>query len=183
MVASARLAKACSSIAPAYRQANTPSAIRGPAATRPATSPAARARSAAGTSPAPDAPGSAGPASGSAPAPASRAAPGSSTPAGPRSGPGPGWAAGSSCWRGEPAGPAACAPATGSARRGPRRRPTVVCAMPSRRPISVSDSPCPRQAVALAQSGSPSLEGRPGRAWRISAADPSRSAALCKVAT
>jgi len=75
------------------------------------------------------------------------------------------------------------APAAGCAGRGPRRRPTVVSATPSRRPISVSDSPCPRQAAALAQSGSPSLEGRPGRARRISAADPSRSAARCKVAT
>ena len=65
---------------------------------------------------------------------------------------------GSAC--GGPASPRAAA----SGRRGPRRRITVVFATPSRRPISASDTPCPRQAAACSSRSRPACPADPAAA-------------------
>src|SRR5208282_6416447 len=96
--ASARAKDACSSIAPAYRDLNTPSGTSGQAGHRPP-----------GGGPAP----SAAPAAGS------------------------GSASGSVNRGSEGAQPGSPSPA-GTCPRGPRPRLIVVCATPSRRPISAS---------------------------------------------
>ena len=85
----------------------------------------------------------------------------------------------------EPAG--ACCPRSppeaGACPRGPSPRLIVVCATSSRRPISASDTPCSRHALACSHCAAVTFPGPPRRACPISAADPSRIAALCSVAT
>ena len=59
----------------------------------------------------------------------------------------------------------------------------MVCATPSRRPVSASLTPCSRHCLASCHCAAVTVPGRPGRGCPISAADPSRPAALCSVAT
>ena len=59
----------------------------------------------------------------------------------------------------------------------------MVCATPSRRPISASLAPCARSSLACAHCAAVTVPGLPGRGCPISAADPSRIAALCSVDT
>jgi hypothetical protein len=120
--ASARSRNACSSAAPAYRDANTPSA-----GSRPASSPAP----AAGTSTASAAEPASGPASHSVTAPGTTSASGPAPVSGPACGP---VNRGPACAQPGRADPSPCP-------REPRPRLTVVCATPSRRPISASLAP------------------------------------------
>ena len=78
--------------------------------------------------------------------------------------------------------PAASSPA-GACPRGPRPRLTVVCATPSRRPISASLAPWSRHALACSHCAAVTFPGVPRRSCMASAADPPRLAALCSVAT
>ena len=71
----------------------------------------------------------------------------------------------------------------GACPRGPRPRPTVVFATPSRRPISASLAPWSRHALACSHCAAVTFPGVPRRSCMASAADPSRLAALCSVAT
>src|SRR5487761_1395393 len=161
-------ANACSSIAPAYRDHAVPSATTPPAA---------------GTSP----PG------GTAPAPGTGTAAGAGAGGtGTASGPGPGagsfpaapLASSSLTSASQPAAsPSGSLVPAGSGTCGPRRRPAVVPATPSRRPISRSLTPDARNCRAFSSTSPSSVRGRPGPARFTSAADPSRCAAACSVAT
>ena len=59
----------------------------------------------------------------------------------------------------------------------------MVCATPSCRPISASLAPRARSSLACSHCAAVTVPGRPGRGCPISAADPSRIAALCSVET
>jgi hypothetical protein len=78
---------------------------------------------------------------------------------------------------------AAPPPGAGACPRGPRPRLTVVFATPSRRPVSASLTPCARHALACSHCAAVTFPGVPRRSCMASAADPSRRAALCSVAT
>ena len=71
----------------------------------------------------------------------------------------------------------------GPAPRGPRPRLIVVCAKPSRRPISASLTPWSRHALACSHCAAVTFPGAAGRSCLIGAADPSRFAAFHSVAT
>jgi len=100
-----------------------------------------------------------GPPPGGRPAPGSGSGSGSASARGsgsrsvpgpaPSSGSGPGAGSGS-VNRGSAGGRPASPPGAGACPRGPRPRPTVVFATPSRRPISASLAPCSRHALARA---------------------------------
>ena len=112
------------------------------------------------------------------PPPGGRPAPGS----GPASARGSGSGSGS-VNRGSAGGRPASPPGAGACPRGPRPRPTVVFATPSRRPISASLAPCSRHALARSHCAAVTFPGVPRRSCMARAADPSRFAALCSVAT
>ena len=59
----------------------------------------------------------------------------------------------------------------------------MVFATPSRRPISASLAPWSRHALACSHCAAVTFPGAPRRSCMASAADPSRFAALCSVAT
>ena len=59
----------------------------------------------------------------------------------------------------------------------------MVFATPSRRPISASLAPWSRHALACSHCAAVTFPGVPRRSCMASAADPSRLAALCSVAT
>ena len=152
---------ACSSITPAYRDQSAPWAGSGQAGGPPP-----------GGRPAP------GSGSASARGSGSRSVPGPGTAPAPGSGSGSG-----SVNRGSAGGRPAPPPGAGACPRGPRPRPTVVFATPSRLPISASLAPCSRHALACSHCAAVTFPGVPRRSCMARAADPSRFAALCSVAT